>query len=305
MTEDDLVEMKKTLKEQRLLTILNSDGIGPVMTRPWVSLYMSYRNVWNCSVIWNSKVVPSDSVIKRRLGIELPGQLKTSCKTTLQACTLPLVFGKEWLFDGAGHILSRTSVSAAQFCEKQKSPSKMFKDCWEEKKQTLVHNVWELHAKRFEACWWGCPCSADISSPPWGLEPDSTKFASKMAKMLPPLDGQWTKSTNFHFIIWSVGKKEDKAKALTLLPPKIRFSAGKKCFERFHGQVSDILENMSQCLRMDRHMFFCSFSVVLRQEIFSSCPLCRKCFSQFFQLPCIQIKFDKKNLPRQPSQYLH
>ena len=74
-------------------------------------------------------MVPSDSVIKRRLGIELPGQLKTSCKTTLEACTLPLVFGKEWLFDGAGHILSRTSVSAAQFCEKQKSPSKMFKDC--------------------------------------------------------------------------------------------------------------------------------------------------------------------------------
>ena len=163
----------------------------------------------------------------------------------------------------------------------------------------------EIWSQKQVAWWCGSPCSADISSPPWGLEPDSTKFASKMAKMLPPLDGQWTKSTNFHFIIWSVGKKEDKAKALTLLPPKIRFSAGKNRFERFHCQVSDILENMSQCLRMDRHMFFCSFSVVLRQEIFSSCPLCRKCFSQFFQLPCIQIKFDKKNLPRQPSQYLH
>ena len=108
-----------------------------------------------------------------------------------------------------------------------------------------------------------------------------------MAKMLPPLDGQWTKSTNFHFIIWSVGKKEDKAKALTLLPPKIRFSAGKKCFERFHCQVSDIRENMSQCLRMDRHMFFCwkvflfIFSCFTPRNLFKLPSLSKVFFSVF------------------------
>ena len=104
-----------------------------------------------------------------------------------------------------------------------------------------------------------------------------------MAKMLPPLDGQWTKSTNFHFIIWSVGKKEDKAKDLTLLPPKIRFSAEKF----FHRQVSDIHENMSQCLRMDRHIYFCwkvflfIFSCFTPRNLFKLPSLSKVFFSVF------------------------
>ena len=57
MAEDNLVEMKKTLQEQRLLTILNSDGIGPVMTRPWVSLYMSICHIEMYGIVQSSEIL--------------------------------------------------------------------------------------------------------------------------------------------------------------------------------------------------------------------------------------------------------
>ena len=71
---------------------------------------------WNCSVILNSKVVVSD---KAKVRFRVARELKTSCKTTqLAESTLPPVFGKEWLFDGAGHILPEDELS---FSERQRA----------------------------------------------------------------------------------------------------------------------------------------------------------------------------------------